>query len=958
MASPHHAPNTTPAQFIFCLSQSAVLTALAAPWLPRAQKYSDLVSGSITVSDAAKIFDYALLSLLLASFAALWLVTHFLSKKLIARGAAVAEIDRALWLSLIPATLWAGSAIVLRSPGTAPVEVVWSGAAVTIVLLSLLGHPALSDAQELRRLIAIPLLATMLACFSAIGALTAGSRLMAAPITADIVGRCVFASGALTVIGCAALLASRRATPRRLASVLRAAQLPLPLLLAAILPPVILAASGERVAPPHSAPLLALLIASAFVCLALGLKKFRGGPLDRGVAANLSISLLLPIAVFMAVDHRLAPTFFGDDFHLGEHLLPWQQLRDFGKVPFRDFVPIHPLMDLALGAFNDLFFDGTLANFRNSRALLFAIGAACSFAAIARFSSPLLALALCLAADVWDRLLFVAPAIILLSLPAMIARCAAWLGAWAALCLAMVFYNPAVGIALTLASSPMAVIQAQRMFKQSRPQFIRATAIGCMAILAVLLAPTFRAVLLGLLVFILENGQTNVIAHGLEWRPGSGTVGAGRGVLGSNLVWELFRLTWLPVMLGTAAIALGRWRGWTHEAKRLSMLAPAGLTALFLLVLASWTLNRIDPMSFSRTGEVSYLAVLHLLPIALFAASGWRFLPPALLIGLIAFYAQGTAGFPNGGSLDHFPMTWQTLLRKPASVQMLPPDVISSRPLLKAMPNLGEIHAHPDRLDRLVKLRLALAELLREGETFLDLTNQQAFYFYLGMPTALSYGAPWVTANRALQQRLIHEIEKNPPPVVLAAPAMLHDTGPVGVRTYQLYRYLLARYVPVRLNGFIFLVAPHRMPPDAAGRRAEQLETLTFAFAGESLGRLPAAWGRSWEKFTARFEPVRSLGDAQTPAAFDSSAAPIAGADADFLKFDLDAKTPVELVITWQSEDGAGTARLIASPGTQLIPLGSQPRWLLAGKITWLEIAAQDGANFPVRRVQLLRLRD
>src|SRR6185295_4796263 len=81
--------------------------------------------------------------------------------------------------------------------------------------------------------------------------------------------------------------------------------------------------------------------------------------------------------------------------------------RDFGKLPFVGFVPVHPLMDLIVGGVNDLFFDGTLANYDNSRAILFAIGAGLTFAAVFRFGGAGFALCLALAGAVWDRLLFV-----------------------------------------------------------------------------------------------------------------------------------------------------------------------------------------------------------------------------------------------------------------------------------------------------------------------------------------------------------------------------------------------------------------------------------------------------------------------------------------------------------------------------------------------------------------------
>ena len=47
------------------------------------------------------------------------------------------------------------------------------------------------------------------------------------------------------------------------------------------------------------------------------------------------------IAVCLTASNRYLPAIYMDDFHLGEQLLPWQQLTQFGRLPYIDLIPIH-----------------------------------------------------------------------------------------------------------------------------------------------------------------------------------------------------------------------------------------------------------------------------------------------------------------------------------------------------------------------------------------------------------------------------------------------------------------------------------------------------------------------------------------------------------------------------------------------------------------------------------------
>jgi hypothetical protein len=754
---------------------------------------------------------------------------------------------------------------------------------------------------------------------------------------------------------------------KRIRHLLFSSQALLPLLLAVIIPPVVIA-NGKQVTQTDSNLLLTIVLLAVAGCwLALGRRWVAE---TKTPSVNLSRALLpfviMPIAVFVATDHPTFPTFVGDEFHTGEHLLSWQQFHDFGKLPFVDFVPIHPLMDFFVSGANSLLFDGTLANYENSRALLFAAGAAVTFLAVARFGGIGLALALSFVASLWDRLLFVPALLVVLCDSRLLSSHLRWLLGWLCLCPIALCYNPAFGIALTLASIPIALIQLWRLFQTDRKSLLFLT-LGCAAtVLLVFAVPVTRSIGLGFVRFLIENGRTVVIAHGIEWRPGVLHLPKGAGALATPLIWEAFRFSWIIVLLLAGWMFLSRAINWRLTNPQ--TLAVTATACVFMLALSGWTIGRVDANLPSRTGELSYLAVLYILPILGAALGQWSSASNLLLLLGIGFFQGGLSGSTNGGSKVHNTFSVESLLNKPAAVLTVPANCVSFDGRAHGLPNLGLVYAPQEVLDPILSLRDELAKFLRPGETFLDLTGRQANYFFLGMPVAVPYGASWMAANISLQDELITHIKTSAPPVIWVAPSIFQGIEIPPFRTYKLYRFLLPKYVAVLRSGKLFFVLRDRLA-EPVPSLAEQIDSLHQAFGPNSIERLPAAWGTSWSHLQQYFGSALPL---NVPDKIISDASPTSlpsgelnGSKHDFLKVDLfsnvSRQSRLEMEISWTSEIGPGSVRFVAESGTNLIPLGAFGEWLLSEKIHDLQITPVSGPvnmKYTVKSVQLLRLKD
>ena len=966
-------PGVSAGRLLFCLVNSAIATALLGRFLAGQQAYDDLISGSLIWTNADKGFDFRLFYTFLAFAALFWVVLSALAKRLPNTGEMSKTLDRLLILSLTPGALWLGSRLATISLGTIPAECLLCGLATLALTFGLSRRRLDLNPEAIEPIVHIALLTLFLAFFGGLGLATLISRAWG-PVEQAGLGTQIVSllCGATFVAECAVIvIASNESAIRQgFRHITCGSQLLLPLLCAVVIPPVIIVNKQVTIPSPGVSLTIVLLLLMTGGWISL-IRKWREEPKQsdaNGVTRDLAFFAILPIAIFIAVNHGDLPTFVGDDFHLGEHLLPWQQLRDFGKLPFVDFVPVHPLMDLIVGGVNDLFFDGTLTNYENSRTILFAIGAAATFAAVYRFRGVGLALCLALAGNVWDRLLFVPPTIALLCNRSLFNRRAQWLPVAVGLCFLNCFYNPAAGIALTMAMSPVGIFQVWQLFRSDRKSLFRALSLLGAGFVVISAVPVSRHIIGGFIQFLIDNGRTVVIAHASEWEIKVGHTLAAKGILGVPLLWEALRLTWIGVVVLAGAMFTSAVIGWRKSDS--AKLVTSGVVCLFLLFLAKWTLNRIDLFNPSRTGEVSYLACLYLLPLMVVARQKTHPVLVALFVFGVGFFQQGFGGFINSGSHPHRALTFSALTEKAVAPMTLPEDSVLVDGKAVGLPNVGKMYAPLQWVSLRTELHSATAEFLRPGETFFDLTNRQANYYYLGLPVACSYGAPWLAANSALQDQLLQELGSHPPPLIWAGPPLTHDNGTASLRTYKIYRWAVQHYVPFQRGPNIFMGTPERAV-NLARPATKQMELLRAAFNNPALEQLPSAWGSSWPRLANRFAQSRRLKVSDNVASGNATLslgqneADIRGLSNDFLKFDfasnLAPTDEMNIEISWTSEYGWGSARLSACQGTNLVPLGAFPDWLLSRQITNLQIRPLSPPaylRYSIRNPQLMRLKD
>lgn len=978
---------------------SGALTYALMPFLNQgAQGYSDLIVGSVTWVDHYKSFDYYVIYLFLGLFYLSWAgLIPLLNRHPRLTAAEQIEIGAEAH-PYIPAvvvgcvayslTLW-----ILR--GVFP----QSEFLVTAVLASL-AVLLLADSRPRGRVglgFVAALLTSIFLYFSGIAVLAVFNAMNPGLALAHQ-ARLMFVPKVLFILGLVAgWVVLHRDSPlaAKISRLCYLSQVPVPLLLL-VVGHAVYQQGGALF--PGPVPVLTWavidLIALAFVAHNTFLCARRSrGPEPCQVAGLVFWPTVVAIAVFLAYRPPSYTAFAWDDFHLGERLIPWEQVSRFHQSLYQDFISVKGLLGLSYGAINSSFLTGTLSSYPIAYALVVALAAGLTAFLVCRLVGT--AWGLVFSAVVLPtldrlRLYLVLPTLLILAHPGLTAHPVRWLLVWAALSLFHCLFSPSAGTALTVATLPVAawmIISAARSGYFSTMWRSRRALTLVSLLLALVLLAWLGPVVLGWIDFMRENGSANTTAYGIgilqyggvppwfpHWIPRAlarwawESFRVGGWLFGGLALWHLFLRNILQSRssAGGAGLAPG------------TVVALGGM--LFAIALIPYSMGRIDPATLSRTGAVSVLMLGSVLPLAIVLSrsgcSRGRWVATA--VGML-LAVRSAIDYQDPGALP---------LRAIQAIPV-PMEARHVRGTKIGLPELGDGFVPPAKLDEIIRLRDILARFLKDGETYYDLTNRSAMYFVLGRRVPAAYSGDYYAANYEMQMKVVAALKRNPPPLVWIGPAIRHDGGPASLRAYRIYRWLMEQdYRYYEEAGLQFLVRPDRYLEMALPRLLDRgLAGLSRVFHLGELQSIPIAWGRNLpglrDRFAAgdvAFHPlpeqshsISVTGDGWLeitggdPFVVWRLQPAISGAAFDFLTLRLKCqgapRTPFRGQVFWAERGGhfseEKSFRFNAAQGELLLPLGSDPKWLKAGVIERIRLDLDQFGQckkFRVENVELLRL--
>ena len=940
---------------------AAMAVAISWPHLSGSQTYHDVVVGLLAWDDEYKARDYLAVSLFLGLTLTLSLVFAVLRCRTATSKHKLREPDFLVLMSALPA-LWRLSV----AGTTGGPEAAGRGQIVVSLLAVIFGFAAFllgKEGVDLRfpgNAAKMAFKGGILSFFAALGLIAATTRNVVAfelaPKVTLWLTLMAAVLGALMMYRFASK--DRRDSPRnskKVAVFVSLITIPVAMLFFALVPSRI-EVPTEILAPRFPLMLPTLICVAVLISAWQAVRIYRSSiPLKDPLTSAVGLSA---IAVFVVMPRLRAPHLVDpvNFLHFGEESLPWQQLTEFGKTPYVDFIPIHGLMGFARGLLNATFFDSTAASHPAANSLLLAISIGALFFATRQLVGSTMATVIAAMGFTFsDRFYFLAPALFVLAAPNILSKPGRWLSLWVLICPFMIFYNAPIGLAYSFGTLGGAVVMTYRAYR-SGPRSFRPVLVTAFIVAVVFFA--YNQEVLGFIRFVLENQADNDVANGISWIQSFRETQRFPNAL-HHFVFELGRTAWIWVLLATMTFS---WRSLSRPSERRNAsLHWLGFLAIptFMLTLP-WALARIDPGVMSRTGALSAVAVVQLLPVLLLLRyrretnNLRRLVPVAVAVGVVDFHNVYPAA----------------LAEKAATVNTVNGGISWFDGRAHGLSNIGTV-ADDSSVHEAVRFHRAAGAVLRKGETFFNLTYASSFYYFEGLPVPTLYAEYLAPASGAAQARMLHQMSRNPPVAVLAGPFQARD-APAQLRTYYLYREFAKRYVPATIDGFSFLLRPDRARELGVSSQSRDANIERF-FHLTDWKRIPSAWGRSWPTLEARFDIVDTVHASErisdSIVRFNLKDRHLRGSQADFLRLDmtldnirLAGRSADSVDVRWMTKNRwFGPVHFIAGNPILLLPMGSQPSWLLSDDLQQVEFRVTKPAHSriaPISKITILHLRD
>ena len=682
-----------------------------------------------------------------------------------------------------------------------------------------------------------------------------------------------------------------------------------------------------------------------------------------------------------------------DDYHWGENLLGYWLWKHHGYIPYQDYDPARGLVNYVPGFLADLFLN------ENAISYTAVIGGPILILPFIGIGYLVVSQTIGLLPAFLALLFMPNPGVLFeIDIVATIALCIcakfflnkhwiAFLIAWFSSCCLLIIFGPGQGGLFSISTLPLAGFALYKAIRQHHRRLIYTVIF--LAIISVVLGlfTPLDNILFGALRYGVEQSSVNSVAYGIEWFQSQG-----RPTVLTYPLFELIRTSWIvaSVLIGLLIYRSLIRREFSEDRKFLVFAIPVFLLTVLLIPRSA---GRIDPSGMSRLGNTSLWVGCLLLPIVLMQ---WcKNFEKATVLLMIAILG-GVLSAPSEihGSLFYKPI---------AIVDVAGLSFLDGK--ATGLPKLNGGILDPYHLQRLQKVNTILKSLLKSDETYLDLTNYHAQYFYFDYPSPIQSGAPYNLVHPNQQVRALELLKKNSPPLILVrAESGNMDAGSLALRPHLIYRYILDQgYIPFSVDQYIFLIQAQlinrlnnfdtsqlngEVPSTLliGNTRSNQFSLLDQAFFTPDLGMIPSAWGKSIQSLQGQVRHVADISSQIKPILrsfvhrgkdkyriagsipaliYDISSLNLSGRDAGLLVFKFEAcrrEPKTKLNIRWEDaltrkDDAPMSVSFTVDNGWQIVPLDATPRWLLADRLKKIQIEVPSSvcARFSISDVKLFQ---
>lgn len=681
--------------------------------------------------------------------------------------------------------------------------------------------------------------------------------------------------------------------------------------------------STYRLPPEMTKSLGVFCLAVVIVSLGFLAVLWRNRTRSRSLVTLVSIPSVALVSVALHVVGQIGR----DDYHYGEYVVPWQQLRDFGQLPYIDQTPARGILINYLPAgLADVLSSDRIASLTLGFAVAAFLLALIALAALRWLVGPAIGSLIVVGFSITDPLLAIdllCIAVVTFLFALYLKRARWW---WFPLAAAVGFVlllaAPAQAALTSVAIGLTGIAVVVRL--RHRPAHILMGLFSAGAIVALVLVISVpRKMTLGALGYVLEQGTTNDAAYGIPWLQTWDQSG-----------FDPFRAAFI-VFIGAGLVTLVY--AVAKERYSLAVLLLA-FVATATLSIPRWA-GRIDPVDLSRIGMGTYAVLVLWIPVIVVLVKkravpmlaiaavlmGIAYMPPP--VDAIAQRAWTTTNVSTLVPLNDNAGTWA----------------------------FGGSPTPQPSMDRAKRVAADFAAIGLSTDRVLDLTSHGADYYLQRWENPIEVTAIYNLTNRTQEVRAVDRLKANPAPLSLASDENNNQDGlSVSLRAPLIYRYVVESYRPFACSdGSIWatLGAAKRSNCGVQSTSDKDPELWQKAIgAPMNLGLSPASWGSSAAILTAlRPVAMTSIAEPTNPRVAGRSvfiATPTTsatGASAGVLVLDTSCKSSARrreastVKVSWANslhDDSSGpqvTARSLG--GRLVIPIDGYPDYLLGGGV-------------------------
>lgn len=234
---------------------------------------------------------------------------------------------------------------------------------------------------------------------------------------------------------------------------------------------------------------------------------------------NVQLVMLTTVIIIFLVRHYVVPMYihYGDFWHFGENVLPWDQLINKHQILYKEYSGTSGLYGLVFGFFQNTIFHGITLSYLPTVALTnlfwFLLFATLCYYQVKDFS---LIISLLVTVPGYNRVYLMLVSILILMNIKLIKRRIVWLQIYLILSIVSIFYYPLIGVGIMLGGVPFVFVQLYLIFKEKRNyQELKLKVFWILNFILFLMGEIFFKYGLGLIKTIKTFSSQTVLGDGL-----------------------------------------------------------------------------------------------------------------------------------------------------------------------------------------------------------------------------------------------------------------------------------------------------------------------------------------------------------------------------------------------------------------------------------------------------------